>query len=196
MAGKIIATQYMSLDGVIEDPVGMEGSGLGNWTGPFNRGPEGDKFKEDELRSAEAVILGRRTYDSFASVWPTVKSEMADRMNALPKYLASRTITDTAWNNTKVIDSDLAAFGETLRSSTAGNILIYGSASVCHELLKAGLIDELALMIYPVVLGRGLGLFPDGVRSDLELIENVPLGDGIALMRYTVVSSQRREDQS
>jgi len=188
MTGKIIATQYMSLDGVIEDPVGMEGSGLGNWIGPFSRGPEGDKFKEDELRDAEAMIYGRRTYDGFAAVWPTVKSEMADQMNALPKYLASRTITDPDWNNTKIIDGDLPAFARSLRSSATGNILIYGSASICHQLLKAGLIDELALMIYPVVLGRGIRLFPDGVRSDLELIENLPLGDGIALMRYSVVS--------
>lgn len=182
--GKIIATQYISLDGVIEDPVGMENSGLGNWIGPFSRGPEGDTFKDDELRSAAAVMLGRRTYDGFAAVWPTVKSEMADRMNALPKYLASRTITKPEWNNTALLGDNLAESVRALKSSLDGNILIYGSASVCHALISAGLIDEFALMIYPVVLGRGIRLFPDGVNMSLETIENRPLGDGIALLRY------------
>jgi dihydrofolate reductase len=181
---KIIATQYVSLDGVIEDPVGMEDSGLGNWTGPFSRGPAGDKFKDDELNNAAAVMLGRRTYDGFAAVWPMVKSPMADRMNALPKYLASRTIAKPKWSNTILLGDDLFGSVRDLRSSGDGNILIYGSASVCHALFAAGLIDEVTLMIYPVVLGRGVRLFPDSVRIDLETIEERSLGDGIALLRY------------
>jgi len=186
---EIIATQYISLDGVIEDPVGMENSGLGNWTGPFSRGSEGDKFKDDELRGATAVMLGRRTYDAFAAVWPTVKSDMADRMNALPKYLASRTITEPEWNNTTLLDDNLVESIRDLKASVDGNILIYGSASVCHALISAGLIDEFALMVYPVVLGRGIRLFPDGVKVDLKTVENRPLGDGIALLRYQTRSS-------
>lgn len=182
--GNVIATQFISLDGVIEDPVGMENSGLGNWTGPFSRGPEGDKFKEDELNGAAAVMLGRRTYDSFAAVWPTVKSPLADRMNALPKYLASHTVAKPEWNNTTLLGEDLVASVRDLKTSVEGNILIYGSASVCHALMQAGLIDEFALMIYPVVLGRGIRLFPDGSRFDLETIENRALGGGIALLRY------------
>lgn len=181
---KIIATQYISLDGVIEDPVGMENSGLGDWTGPFTRGAEGDKFKDDELRDAAAVLLGRRTYEPFAAVWPTVKSDMADRMNALPKYLASRTITNPEWNNTSVLGDDLVESVRALKKSVEGNILVYGSGSVCHTLISAGLIDEFALMVYPVVLGRGIRLFPEGVKVDLKPIENRPLGDGIALLRY------------
>jgi len=181
---RIIATQYISLDGVIEDPVGMENSGLGDWTGPFTRGPEGDKFKDDELRQAAAVMLGRRTYDGFAAVWPTVKSDMADRMNALPKYLASRTITKPEWNNTKLLGDNLAGSVKALKASLDGNILIYGSASICHALISAALVDEFALMVYPVVLGRGIRLFPDGVKIDVELIENRLLGDGITLLRY------------
>ncbi len=182
--GKIIATQYILLDGVIEDPVGMENSGLGNWTGPFSRGPEGDKFKDDELRGAVAVMLGRRTYEAFAAVWPTVKSDIADRLNALPKYLASRTIAEPEWNNTSLIGDDLVGSVKDLKASLDGNILIYGSASVCHALIAAGLIDELALMVYPVVLGRGIRLFPDDVKVELEPIENRPLGGGIALLQY------------
>jgi dihydrofolate reductase len=122
---KIIATLYISLDGVVEDPVGMENSGLGNWIGPFSRGPEGDKFKDEELDDAAAVMLGRRTYDGFAAVWPTVKSRMADRMNALPKYLASRTITKPEWNNTILLGYDLVGSVRELKSSGNGNILIF-----------------------------------------------------------------------
>ena len=187
--GKIIATQYISLDGVIEDPVGMENSGLGNWTGPFSRGPEGDRFKDDELRNAAGVMLGRRTYEGFAAVWPAVKSPMADRMNALPKYLASRTVTKPDWNNTTLLGSDLVESVRRIKTSVDGNVLIYGSGSLCHALISAGLIDEIALMVYPVVLGRGIRLFPDGVKIGLQPIENRPLGGGIALMRYQVTET-------
>jgi dihydrofolate reductase len=182
--GKVIATQYISLDGVVEDPVGMESSGLGDWTGPFSRGPEGDRFKDEELRDAAAVLLGRRTYDGFAAVWPTVSSPMADRMNALPKYLASRTVTEPAWNNTTLLGDDLVESVRDLKASVDGNILIYGSASICHALISAGLVDEFALMVYPIVLGRGIRLFPDGVKVHLIPIETKALGDGIALLRY------------
>ena len=129
-------------------------------------------------------MLGRRTYDAFAAVWPTVKSDMADRMNALPKYLASRTIAKPEWKNTSLLGDDLVGATRDLKASLDGNVLIYGSASVCHALLAACLIDELALMVYPVVLGRGIRLFPDGVKVELESIENRPLGGGIALLRY------------
>lgn len=187
--GMIIATQYIALDGVIEDPVGMEGSGLGNWTGPFSRGPEGDKFKDDELNDAEAVLLGRRTYDGFAAVWPTLDIPAAVRMNALPKYLASASISNPEWNNTSVLGEDLVGSVRELKASGDGNIVIYGSASVCHALFRAGLIDQVALMIYPIVLGRGIKLFPDGVKVELEPIENRPLGGGIGLLRYRVTGS-------
>ena len=184
MMSRIIASQYMSLDGVIEDPVGMENSGLGDWIGPFSRGPAGDKFKDAEVLSAAAVLLGRRTYDGFAAVWPTIKSDVADRMNALPKYLASRTATKPAWNNTSLLGEDLVASVRDLKAKLDGNIIIYGSASICHALASADLIDEYAIMVYPVVLGRGIRLFPDGVKIDLETIEQQAFGDGIVLLRY------------
>jgi dihydrofolate reductase len=186
---RIIATQYISLDGVIEDPVGMENSGLGNWIGPFSRGPAGDQFKDDELRNAAGIMLGRRTYEGFAAVWPTVKTPLADRMNALPKYLATRTLTAPAWNNTTVLGADLATSVRRLKATVDGDILIYGSASLCHALLRAGLIDEVALMVYPVVLGRGVRLFPDGLKVTLRTLENRPLADGIALLRYAVTAA-------
>jgi dihydrofolate reductase len=183
---KINATQYISLDAVIEDPVGMENTGLGNWVGAYERGPEGDAFKDKELGDAAAVMLGRRTYDAFAAVWPKMKNAMADRMNALPKYLASRTVSSPEWNNTTVLGDNLAASVTHLKASVDGNIVIYGSGTVCHALFRADLIDEVALMVYPVVLGRGVKLFPENVKIRMEQIENRPLAGGIALLRYLV----------
>ncbi len=184
MMSRIVVSQYMSLDGVIEDPVGMENSGLGDWIGPFSRGPAGDRFKDAEVLDAAAVLLGRRTYDGFAAVWPTLKGDVADRMNALPKYLASHTIANPEWNNTSLLGKDLSRSVAELKTKVDGDIIIYGSASICHALAPAGLIDEYAIMVYPVVLGRGIRLFPDGVRINLETIEQQAFGDGIVLLRY------------
>lgn len=187
--GRIIVTQYMSLDGVIEDPVGMEGSGLGDWTGPFTRGPKGDRFKHEELRDAQALIFGRVTYDGFAAVWPNVDDSegYAARMNALPKYVASRTLGTAQWNNSTLIDGDLAAAARRIRDETPGDVLIFGSASIVHQLLPHGLVDEFRLMVYPTVLGRGTRLFPKGVGTRLGLSDVETFDDGIVLMRYAVV---------
>jgi dihydrofolate reductase len=184
--GRIIATQYMSLDGVIQDPVGMEGSGLGDWTGPFSRGPKGDAFKHRELADAQAMIYGRVTYDGFAAVWPFVNDPegYAARMNRLPKYVASRTLKSTDWSNSSLIEGDLVDAVRDIRASVDGDILIFGSASIVHQLLPHGLVDELRLMVYPTILGRGTRLFPDGVPARLELAGNEQFGDGIVLLRY------------
>lgn len=187
MAARIVVTQYMSLDGVIEDPVGMEGSGLGDWTGPFTRGPAGDAFKHEELEDADAMIYGRRTYEGFAAVWPTVSGGFAERMNSLPKYLASRSIEQPEWSNTQLMGPDIAAAAAQLKQTYERTILIYGSASVCHELARHGLIDEYSLMVYPVVLGRGIRQFDDGTPIDLALIETRPFDDGIVLLHYRKV---------
>jgi len=184
MTAKIVVTQYMSLDGVIEDPVGMENSGLGDWTGPFTRGPAGDAFKNEELELADAMIYGRRTYDAFATVWPTVPGDFAARMNRMPKFLASRNISQPEWTNTTLLGPDLAASVADLKRTFDGNILIYGSASICHELARHDLIDEYSLMVYPVVLGRGIRQFEDGTHADLALIETRQFSDGIVLLRY------------
>src|SRR5947209_7548463 len=117
MSGRIVVTEYMSLDGVIEDPVGMENSGLGNWTGPFSRGPEGDKFKHEELMQADSLIFGRRTYEAFASVWPHITDEAgyADRINRLPKIVASSNLKDAGWGETAVWNGDIVAAAKTYR---------------------------------------------------------------------------------
>jgi dihydrofolate reductase len=189
MAARLVVTEYASLDGVIEDPVGMEGSGLGNWTGPFTRGPAGDKFKHEELFASDAVLLGRRTYEGFAAVWPTVKDEtgLAERMNSLPKFVASTTISSADWRNSTVLSGDLPAAIRTLKQQFQGDILVYGSASLVHALTPSRVIDEYRLMIYPTVLGRGKRLFPDGATSALTLLECTQLGSGIVLLRYEAV---------
>jgi dihydrofolate reductase len=187
---KLVVSMFVSLDGVIEDPVGMEGSGLGDWTGPFTRGPEGDKFKGDELFAADAVLLGRVTYDNFAAVWPTVKDEtgFADRINALPKYVPSRTLAKADWNNTTIWRGDLAEEVARLKEGGGGDILVYGGAALVHALAEHDLVDEFRLMVYPTVLGRGKRLFGDGTKISLALAESKVLGSGIVLLRYARVA--------
>lgn len=186
MPRKLVVSQYVSLDGVTEDPVGMEGSGLGDWTGPFKRGPEGDAFKVAELFAADAVLLGRVTYDAFAAVWPDVKDEagFADRINALPKYVPSLTLRDAAWNNTTVWRGDVAEEVRRLKAAGEGDILVYGGAGLIHFLMREGLVDQINLMVFPTVLGRGKRLFADGMGLGIGLEEVREFGDGIVLMRY------------
>jgi dihydrofolate reductase len=190
MARNVVVTQYVSLDGVIEDPVGMEGSGLGNWIGPFERGPKGDQFKHEELFASGALLLGRRTYDGFAAVWPSVKDEagFADRINSLPKYVASHTMTKADWNNTKVLSDDVVDHVAALKEDGQGDILVYGSASLIHSLLPHGLIDEVRLMVYPTVLGRGKRWFPEGWKNQMRLCECTTFGSGIVLLRYATAA--------
>ncbi len=187
MPTKIIVSQYMSLDGVIQDPVGMEGSGLGDWTGPFKRGPDGDTFKNDELFQCDSVLLGRVTYDAFAAVWPTVKDEagFADRINTMPKYVVSNSLEKADWNNTTILLGDGVQSIRQLKDQRGGNILVYGSAALVHALMPVGLVDEYNLMVFPTVLGRGTRLFPDGMASRLTLVDCKRFGSGIVLLRYS-----------
>lgn len=186
MPGKIIVTDYVSLDGVVQDPVGMENSGLGDWTGPFTRGPEGDAYKNAEVFDAASVLLGRVTYDGFAAVWPHVKDEagFADRINAMPKHVVSNTLETADWSNTTIISGDVTGKIRKLRDEADGDILIYGSAALVHSLIGAGLIDEFRLMIYPTVLGRGTRLFPDGIPVSLSFAGSRQFDDGIQLLVY------------
>jgi dihydrofolate reductase len=183
---KIIASQYLSLDGVLEDPVGMENSGLGDWTGPFTRGPKGDAFKHDELFNCDTVLLGRRTYDGFAAVWPTVDDEagFAKRINAMPKFVVSTTLKTANWNNSTIIDTDVLARVIKLKAEPGGDIIVYGSATLLHTLMRAGLVDQYNLMIYPTVLGRGIQLFPKDWKVTLKLQECTKFDSGIVLLKY------------
>lgn len=184
LSKKIMVTEYISLDGVIEDPVGMENSGLGNWTGPFSRGPEGDRFKLEELLAADCLIFGRVTYDAFAAAWPQQKNDFANCMNSLPKYVASSTLKKATWEKSTIWNGDIVSAARSLKAQSDGEALIYGSASIVHQLAPAGLIDEYRLMIYPTILGGGKRLFVDGTKSMLSLAESRQLGGGIVLLRY------------
>ncbi|MGH2788226.1 MAG: dihydrofolate reductase family protein [Actinomycetota bacterium] len=183
--GKIVVTEFISLDGVVEDPGGSEDFKYGGWSFEFSRGEEGDKFKLDEAFEAEALLLGRVTYEGFADAWPTRSGEFADRFNSMPKYVVSSTLESPAWNNSTVIKGDIAKAVTELREQLEGNIVVHGSVQLVQYLLEHDLVDELRLMVFPVVLGSGKGLF--GETSDkkiLELVESKTVGDGVNIQIY------------
>jgi dihydrofolate reductase len=164
----------------------MENSGLGDWTGPFTRGPEGDRIMREELEAADIVLLGRTTYEGFAAVWPTVDDPagFARKMNSMRKYVASNTMKHAEWTNTSVLAEDVVGAVQELKAEDGGDILIYGSAGLVHALLPHGVVDEVRLTIYPTVLGRGTRLFPSDYTATLELKAIRPLESGIVHAEY------------
>jgi dihydrofolate reductase len=180
--GKIVVSQFVSLDGVIEDPGGSEGWDRGGWAFRYERGPEGDKFKLDELMAADALLLGRVTYGGFAEAWPSREGEFADKFNGMAKYVVSSTLSNPEWNNSHVI-ADVAGEVPPLRDRHEGDILVNGSAQLVQALTEHDLVDEYRLMVYPVVLGGGKRLFGgmDGPKS-LKLVDSRPAGE--TLMTY------------
>jgi dihydrofolate reductase len=183
--GRIVVTEFISLDGVIEDPGGSEDYKYGGWSFEINRGDEGDKFKLDEALDSAALLLGRRTYEGFASAWPSRDGEFADKFNNMPKYVVSSTLKDPEWTNTTVISDDLASEVGRLKQDIDGDIVVHGSAQLVQALVEHGLVDELRLMVFPVVLGAGKRLF--GETSDkrpLRLSDSKIVGDGVAILTY------------
>jgi dihydrofolate reductase len=181
---KLVVSEFVTLDGVMEDPGGAEGFDRGGWAFQFERGAQGDKFKLDEALAADALLLGRRTYEGFAEAWPSRTDEagFADKMNSMPKFVVSTTMDEAEWNNSTVIKGDLAAEVALLKQQIDGNILVYGSAELVRALIQHDLVDELVLMVFPVVLGRGKRLFADGVdRTALELVETKQHGSVVTL---------------
>jgi dihydrofolate reductase len=176
--GTVVVTEFITLDGVIEDPGGSEGFERGGWAFQFERGEEGDKFKLDELMTADAQLLGRRTYEGFAEAWPSRTDEMgfAEKMNSMPKYVVSTTIGEPSWENTTVLrDVDEVA---RIKDRHEGEILVAGSAALVQGLVDRGLVDELRLMIFPVVLGSGKRLFADGVeRRPFRVVDTKQAGE-------------------
>ncbi len=183
--GDVVVTEFISLDGVIEDPGGAENFPHGGWSFKFDRGPEGDKFKMDELVAADAQLLGRVTYEGFAAAWPNMRGdEFGDKMNSMPKYVVSTTLKQADWENSTVLNGDLAEDIRTIKDRHAGDILIGGSASLAQSLAALGLIDEYRLMMFPVTLGGGKRLFPDdGEMRTLKLVESKTAGDAL-ILRY------------
>ena len=183
--GKIIVTEFVSLDGVMEDPGGAEGYVHGGWALEIARGDEGDKFKLDETMAADALLLGRRTYEGFAEAWPAREGEFADKFNSMPKYVVSSTLHSPEWNNTTVLDGDLPASVAKLRDEHKGDIVVHGSAQLVQGLLEHDLVDELRLMVFPVMLGSGKRLFGEsGDKKRFRVADSRTVGDGVAILIY------------
>jgi dihydrofolate reductase len=185
--GEIVVTEFLSLDGVVEDPGGVEGFEYGGWSFEVSRGDDGDQFKLDETLQSDALLLGRTTYEVFAASWPSREGEFADKFNSMPKYVVSTTLENPEWENTTVINGDDAAAEiRKLKEEIDGPILVAGGAKLLKFLLDEGLVDELRLMVFPVVLGKGRRLFLDHTaKNPLELVDVKPVGDdGVTVQVY------------
>ncbi len=184
--GRIVVTEFISLDGVIEAPGGGEDYKYGGWTFEIDRGDEGNQFKLDETMSSAALLLGRRTYEGFAAAWPERDGEFADKFNTMPKYVVSSTLRDPQWTNSTVLSGDLVAEVTKLKKEQDGDIVVHGSAQLVQSLIENDLVDELRLMVFPVVLGTGKRLFGETTdRKRLRLSSSTVVGDGVAVQVYT-----------
>lgn len=187
--GRIVVTEFVSLDGVMEDPGGVEGFKHGGWSFEISRGEAGDKFKLDETFASEALLLGRVTYERFAEAWPSRDGEFADKFNGMPKYVVSSSLEEPEWNNSRVLKGDVAEMVGKLRQEQDGDIVVHGSARLVQTLIEHDLVDELRLMVYPVVLGSGKRLFDDtGGKKPLRLVDSKVVGDGVTILIYERVS--------
>jgi dihydrofolate reductase len=192
--GKIVVTQFVTVDGVVEDPGGSEGTERGGWAFQFDRGAEGNQFKLDEVMASDALLLGRVTYEGFADAWPSRTGEFADKFNTMPKYVVSTTLADPEWNNTTVISDDVAAEVARLRDAPGGDVLVNGSVRLVETLRENDLVDEYRLMVFPIVLGRGKRLFgdTDGTAA-LRLVEARPVGpEGVVVLTYRPAAAGER----
>ena len=185
--GKVVVSEFISLDGVIEDPGGAEGTEFGGWTFRFPA-EDGQKFKFEELVASDVLLLGRLTYEEFAAAWPAMEEttgEFGVKMNNMPKVVVSTTLTEPAWRNTTVVSEDIAGAIAKLKEQYDGDVLVGGSASLIDELRDLDLIDEYRLMLHPVVLGQGKKLFKDGTApTDLVLVESRAVGPDVLLLTY------------
>jgi dihydrofolate reductase len=182
--GKIVVTEFSSLDGVMQAPGGEDFKYPG-WTFEFERGDDGNKFKLDETMEADALLLGRRTYESFAGAWPEREGEFADKFNEMPKYLVSSTITDPEWNNTTRLEGNVAEAVRKLRDEVDGIIQVPGSKQLVDELMENDLVDQINLMIFPVVLGTGFKVFGEySDKKTWKLAESKTVGEGIVVLIY------------
>jgi dihydrofolate reductase len=189
--GSIIVTEFVSLDGVMEDPGGGEKFRYGGWSFEFDRGDEGNKFKLDETLEAEALLLGRVTYEGFAEAWPSREGEFADKFNNMPKYVVSSTLENPDWNNSTVLKGDVVKEVSKVRDQHDGAIVVHGSAQLVQTLIDNDLVDELRLMVFPVVLGAGKRVFGEtGDKKRLQLTDCRPVGgEGVAVLVYTPANS-------
>ncbi len=183
--GKLVVTEFVSLDGVMQAPGGEEFKYPG-WSFAFDRGDDGNQFKLDETMETDALLIGRVTYESFAGAWPDREGEFADKFNTMPKYVVSSTLVDPEWNNTTVLRGSAAEEVSKLKEEIGGVIQVPGSLRLVQELLEHDLVDELHLMVFPVVLGTGRRLFGEtSDKTDWLLTESKPVGpDGVLVLVY------------
>ena len=182
---RIVKSTFVSLDGVVQDPAGNEGFGRGGWVGSLKDRDGLNKLALDEALGAEALLLGRRSYEFLAALWPSRDGELADRLNSMPKYVVSSTFEDPSWNNSIVLKGDVVHEVSKLRRELGGDIVVPASFQLMHTLLDHDLVDELRLMVFPVLLGSGKRLF--GETSDkktLRLADSKIVGDGVAILTY------------
>ncbi len=192
---KLIVTEFVTLDGVIEDPGGNEKTPHGGWSFQFRSG-DGRKYKLDEIFASGALLLGRVTYQGFAAAWPGMigQSEFADPMNGLPKYVVSTTLNEATWNNSTLIKDNVAGEVSRLKQQDGKDILVYGSGQLVRFLMQHGLVDEYRLMVFPIVLGGGKRLFEDGTDfSVLKLIETKTFSSGVVLLLYQPVGEEDKK---
>jgi dihydrofolate reductase len=180
---EVVVSQFVTLDGVMEDPGGSEGSERGGWAFQFERGPDGDKFKLDEVMAADALLLGRRTYEGFAAAWPSRTGEFADKFNTMPKYVVSSTLENPEWSNsTAITPANLVDEVTKLKQDGDGDVLVNGSAQLVDALARHDLVDEYRLMVFPVVLGAGKRLFSDAAdRTPLRIVDLRQTGEVVIL---------------
>src|SRR5205807_5032358 len=180
--GHIVVSEFVSLDGVMQDPGGAEGYEHGGWTFEIERGEGGDKFKLDETLESDALLLGRVTYEGFAQAWPSREGEFADKFNNMPKYVVSTTLKDPEWNNSTVNADDIPAAVNKLKKETNGDILVNGSVQLVQTLVEHNLVDEYRLMLYPTVLGAGKRLFGETTEpAGLKMVDVKPAGETVIL---------------
>ena len=183
--GKLVVTEFVSLDGVMQAPGGEDFKYPG-WSFDFDRGEDGNRFKLQETLETDALLIGRVTYESFAGAWPSREGEFADKFNSMPKYVVSSTLDDPEWNNTTVVGGDAVAAASKLKQDVDGIVQVPGSLRLVQALIEADLVDELHLMVFPVVLGTGRRLFGEtSERSAWRLPEAKPVGpDGVLVLIY------------
>jgi dihydrofolate reductase len=185
--GRLVVSEFVTVDGVMEDPGGGEDFAHGGWAFKFERGADGDKFKLDETLDADALLLGRRTYEGFAAAWPTIEDEagFAEKMNSMPKRVVSSTLKELTWNNSALLEGDLVD-GVTKLKDEFGDILVAGSATLVQALVEDDLVDELRLMVYPIVLGSGKRLFGELDQTKaFQLVDSRAVGDeGVVVLTY------------
>jgi dihydrofolate reductase len=186
--GKIVKSNFVSLDGVVQDPAGNEGFRLGGWVGPLKDRQDLSKLALDEALGAEALLLGRRSYEFLAALWPSRSGELADRLNSLPKYVVSSTLEDPDWNNSTVLKGDVVEEVSKLKQELNGEIVVPASFQLLHTLIEHDLVDELRLMIIPVVLGAGERLFGESSdKKPMRLVDNQTIDNGVAFLTYEPV---------